>query len=77
MKYEYIFFSELSAAKKKSMKVQNNAIYSTFLNSHSPHVESKTDHFLSNPITLPGRTLNSEQILFTDLEAAVDDGLAI
>ena len=51
--------------------------YSTFLNSHSPPVESKTEHFLSNPITLPGRTLNSEQILFTDLEAAVDDGLAI
>ena len=51
--------------------------YSTFPNSHSPHVESKTEHFLSNPITLPGRTLNSEQILFTDLEAAVDDGLSI
>ena len=52
-------------------------MYSTFLNSHSPPVESKTEHFLSNPITLPGRTLNSEQILFTDLEAAVYDGLAI
>ena len=30
-----------------------------------------------NPITSPGRTLYSEQILFTDLEAAVDDGLSI
>ena len=30
-------------------------------------MESKIEHFLSNPIILPGITLNSEQILFSDL----------
>ena len=51
--------------------------YSTFLNSHSPPVKSKIEHFIPNPPTLPGKTLNSEQILFTDLEATLDDGLSI